>query len=125
MNRLSRRRPSKKGKRKQDLVSAHPVFHPAYFETVHDEKKKPSSFILFGVAGAVILTLLGIFVFRPKKAEPPSSLQPAAETERVASDIPQNLPSRLEEQESVAKPPPKKEVAKKARKRACLNSSFE
>lgn len=95
------------------LSPARPPLYPTYFETEHEEKKRPSSFILFGVAGAVVLTLLGVFFFRPKKAETPFHPQPAMEAERVVAEAPQNFPSRLEEQETLAKPMRGKEVARK------------
>jgi protein TonB len=93
------------------ITTARPTLYPAYLEPEHEEKKRPSSSILFGVAGAVALTLLGLLIFRPKKEAP--LVPPAAREEKAISATAQELPSRLEEQEVISKPPKAKEVAPK------------
>jgi len=95
-----------------EIMAVRPTLYPTYLETEHEEKKRPPSFILFGVAGAVVLTLLGILVFKPKK-EAPLAPPSAAREEKVISETAQDLPSRLEEQEIISKPPKAKEVAPK------------
>ena len=94
------------------ITATRPGLYSTYLETEREEKKRPSSFILFGVAGAVALTLLGLLVFRPKK-EAPLAPASAAREEKVVPETAQDLHSRLEEQEIISKPPKAKEVAPK------------
>ena len=94
------------------ITTARPSLYPTYLESEHEEKKRPPSLILFAAAGAVALTLLGLFVFRPKK-EAPLAPPPEAREEKVVSETAQDLSSRLEEQEIISKPPKAKKEAPK------------
>lgn len=79
-----------------------PTLYPTYLEVDRQVRKKPSSFLLFGITGAIVITLLGIFVFRPKKpapfVSPQGGLQESIFSE-MASEAHQNITTRLEEQE--------------------------
>ncbi len=95
-----------------------PSVYLGYFETEHEGKKRSPAYILFGVTGAIALTLLGIFFFKPKKTELPIPQQAVAETQKVTadistSDISQNISSRIEEQATVAKPVPGEDAVRK------------
>ncbi|MCX7974903.1 MAG: TonB family protein [Candidatus Aminicenantes bacterium] len=101
------------------------IIYPSYFTPEHENKKRPTSLLIFGVTGLAALTLLGVLVFRPKKQAPLPTNPLVVSKEALTTETGPIFSSRLEEQEMSTKLPQTKETSRQKESLSGLISSLK